>query len=89
MLEATRYDLLILDVRLAPATGATPKAVSARYSASVKAIPSGDLQHCHPREVVDLKSPLVRVVEKTQGVDALLEEVRELFKRDSRKSTVC
>jgi CheY-like chemotaxis protein len=79
-LERTRYDALILDVRLGRGEGAGDQAgirtlteIQARRFVPVifyTAIPS---------EVEHLRSAFVRVVEKTAGIPRLLEELRYIL----------
>ncbi len=79
-LEARRYDLVILDVRVGrhdiePPEEAGIQALQAiQQRRFVPVIFYTGLPHL----VQELKSPLVRVVEKTQGLQ-LIEEVKSLF----------
>jgi len=82
LLEARRFDLVILDVRL----GAHDQPAQ-QEEAGVKTLES--IRHrCFvpivfytalPRLVQDLKTPLIQVVEKTEGLPRLLEVVRGIF----------
>jgi CheY-like chemotaxis protein len=81
MLESTRYDLLILDVRIGSGDGNDSEAgVRTLQRIRERRFLPVIFNTAIPGAVEGLKSPLVRVVEKTRGVDALLEEVRDLFK---------
>ncbi len=80
LLEATRYDLLILDVRLGSGEDADRDAgirtlERVRERRFLPVVFNTNI----PGAVQELRSPLVRVVEKTQGLDVLTSEVRQLF----------
>jgi len=80
-LEARRFDLLILDVRLGPydevreeeAGITTLEAIRQRRFVPVVFYTG------LPRLVQALETPLIRVVEKTEGLPRLLETVRSIF----------
>jgi len=80
MLETNRYDLLILDVRLGPSDEGDPEAgIRTLKSVRERRFLPVIFNTAIPNAVEDLESPLVRVVEKTQGFDALTREIREVF----------
>jgi CheY-like chemotaxis protein len=80
MLEATRYDLLVLDVRIGEAEEGDPQAgVRTLERVRKRRFLPVIFNTAIPNAVEGLTSPLVRVVEKTQGLDALLAQVRELI----------
>ena len=82
LLEARRFDLVVLDVRLgaheepAPqeeAGGRTLEAIRQRRFVPIV------FYTALPRLVQDLRTPLIQVVEKTEGLPRLLEVVRGIF----------
>jgi CheY-like chemotaxis protein len=80
-LEARRFDLLILDVRLGPRDVAREDEVgimtldAIRQRRFVPVVFYTGLPHL----VQNLETPLIRVVEKTQGLPHLLGAVKEIF----------
>jgi CheY-like chemotaxis protein len=84
-LEAVRFDLVVLDVRLG---GHEPEAVATpEEEAGVKVLTEIRTRRFVPiifytglpAEVRHLEGPLVRVVEKSAGADALLAAMQDLF----------
>lgn len=84
MLEAQRFDLVILDVRLGghEATDTAPEAeAGVQVLEQIKERRSVPIVFWTglPEHVRHLETPFVRVVEKTQGLDALARTVKEAF----------
>jgi CheY-like chemotaxis protein len=80
-LERRRFDLLILDVRLGPYEEMQEEEAGVMALQAIQ-------QRCFvpvvfytglPHLVRDLETPLIRVVEKTEGLSYLLETVRNIF----------
>ena len=80
-LEARRFDLLILDVRLGPHDEVREEEVGIMTLEAIRQrrfVPVVFYTGL-PRLVRDMEMPLIRVVEKTQGLPLLLETVRSIF----------
>lgn len=90
-LESRRIDLLILDVRVGPydqdAAGETKLEEEASLEEGIKILDAVRERRFVPvvfytglaYKVRPLESPVVRVVEKTEGLEELLKTVREVF----------
>ena len=91
-LESRRIDVLILDVRVGPYDEDTteetkPEDESGLVEEGVRVLDAVRQRRFVPvvfytgldYKVRDLESPVVRVVEKTKGVEELLESVKEIF----------
>lgn len=81
LLEAQRFDLVILDVRLGSYEGARDEEVGIRTLEAIQQTRFVPVVFYTglPKPVQDLETPLVRVVEKTAGFARLLEVVQEVF----------
>lgn len=80
VLEEKRYDLLILDVRLGEGRGADREAgIHTLTRVRERRFLPVIFYTAIPGAVSDLESPLVRVVEKTESLNRLLEEVKAVF----------
>ncbi len=82
LLEARRFDLVILDVRLGPyslAASADEMGIKTLNAIREKTFIPVVFYTGLPRLVRDLATPLIRVVEKTEKFPKLLEEVQNIF----------
>lgn len=80
-LETSRYDLIILDVRLGPQEEERQEEAGIIALEQIKSrrfIPV-IFYTALPTKVIHLTAPLVSVVEKTEGVSKLLGTIREIF----------
>lgn len=80
-LESTRYDLVILDVRLGPREEEREEEAGITTLESIKDrrfVPV-IFYTALPKKVRDLETPLIRIVEKTEGVPRLLSTIKEIF----------
>ena len=80
-LEVRRFDLLILDVRLGPRDEVLEKEAGITTLEAIRQrrfVPVV-FYTALPRLVEGLETPLIRVVEKTEGLPRLLEMVRSIF----------
>ncbi|MCJ7575778.1 MAG: hypothetical protein MUO80_03730 [Dehalococcoidia bacterium] len=81
-LAAEQYDLLILDVRLGPHKDEREEEEGRKTLLVIKEkrfLPI-IFYTALPNKVRDLETPLIRVVEKTEGVTKILAEIQEIFR---------
>jgi len=76
-IESTRVDLLVLDVRVG--TGHQQPGIEVLEQVKKRRFLPVVFYTAIPGSVRDVASPVIRVVEKTEGLRRLLEEVRAVF----------
>lgn len=81
-LASEQYDLLILDVRLGPQEDEKEEEVGRKTLLVIRETRFLPIifYTALPNKVRDLETPLIRVVEKTEGVTKILAEIQEIFK---------